>query len=169
MPSATTQMNLEDIMLGAISQSQKDKQCMSSLTCVCSAAQLCPALCHTLDCSSPGCSIHEISQARILEWIVIPFSRVSSRPRHRNCISCIGEMVLYLCTTWEAPYLHEASQILSHEKGEQNGAASVTRAWRRGNRDCSSPGLKIYSYKTHIFQIFAEYYSTSSQQNGIVQ
>ena len=147
MPSATTQMNLEDIILGAISQSQKDKQCMSSLTCVCSAAQLCLTLCHPLDCSSPGCSIHEISQARILEWIVIPFSRVSSRPKHRNCISCIGRMILDLCTTWEAPYLHEASQILSHEKGEQNGAASVTRAWEEGGiGNCSSVGLKIYLF-----------------------
>ena len=28
-----------------------------------------------MDCSSPGSSVHGISQARILEWVAIPFSR----------------------------------------------------------------------------------------------
>ena len=28
-----------------------------------------------MDCSLPDSSVHEISQARILEWVVIPFSR----------------------------------------------------------------------------------------------
>ena len=32
--------------------------------------------------------------ARILEWVAIPFSRGSSRPREQNCISCIGRWAL---------------------------------------------------------------------------
>jgi len=32
----------------------------------------CPTLCNSTDCSPPGSSVHEISQARILEWVVIP-------------------------------------------------------------------------------------------------
>ena len=32
----------------------------------------------TMDCSLPGSSDHEISQARILEWVAISFSRESS-------------------------------------------------------------------------------------------
>ena len=35
-------------------------------------------------CSPPGCSVHGISQARVLEWIAIPFSRASSRPRDQT-------------------------------------------------------------------------------------
>ena len=31
--------------------------------------------CDLKDCSLPGSSVHGISQARILEWVVIPFSR----------------------------------------------------------------------------------------------
>ena len=31
-----------------------------------------------MDCSPPGSSVHGISQARILEWVAIPFSRGSS-------------------------------------------------------------------------------------------
>ena len=38
-------------------------------------------LCDPMDCSLPGSSIHGISQARILEWLAISFSRRSSRPR----------------------------------------------------------------------------------------
>ena len=33
--------------------------------------QLCLTLCDPVDCSQP-CPVHEISQARILEWIAIP-------------------------------------------------------------------------------------------------
>ena len=43
--------------------------------CVCVlVAQLCPALCDPMDCSPPGSSVHGILQARILEWVAIPFS-----------------------------------------------------------------------------------------------
>ena len=41
-------------------------------------AQLCPNLCDPMDCSPPGSSVHGISQAKILEWVVIPFYRGSS-------------------------------------------------------------------------------------------
>ena len=34
-----------------------------------------------MDCSLPGSSVHGISQARILEWVAISFSRGSSQPR----------------------------------------------------------------------------------------
>ena len=38
-------------------------------------AQWCSNLCDTMGCSLPGSSIHGILQAKILEWIAIPFSR----------------------------------------------------------------------------------------------
>ena len=41
-------------------------------------AQYCPALCYSTDCGPPGSTIHGILQARILEWLAIPFSRGSS-------------------------------------------------------------------------------------------
>ena len=37
--------------------------------------QSCLALCHPVDCSPPGSSVHGILQARILEWVSISFSR----------------------------------------------------------------------------------------------
>ena len=38
-------------------------------------AQLCPTLCHPMDYSSPGSSVHGILQVRILEWVAVPSSR----------------------------------------------------------------------------------------------
>ena len=38
-------------------------------------AQSCPTLSDPMDCSPPGSFVHGIFQARILEWIAIPFSR----------------------------------------------------------------------------------------------
>ena len=35
-------------------------------------------VCDPMDCSLPGSSVHGILQARILEWVAIPFSRGSS-------------------------------------------------------------------------------------------
>ena len=43
--------------------------------------QSCPTFCDPIDCSPPGSSVHVTSQARILEWVAIPFSRGSSPPR----------------------------------------------------------------------------------------
>ena len=50
--------------------------CVCVHVCVCVlVAQSCPTLCDPLDCSPPGSSVHGILQARILEWVAIPFSK----------------------------------------------------------------------------------------------
>ena len=43
--------------------------------------QWCPTLYDPMNCSPPGSSVHGILQARILEWVAMPFSRGSSCPR----------------------------------------------------------------------------------------
>jgi len=43
-----------------------------------------------MDSSPPGSSAHGILQARILEWLAIPFSRGSSQPRDGTLVSCIA-------------------------------------------------------------------------------
>ena len=42
-------------------------------------AQLCPTFCDPVDYT-----VHEILQARILEWVAFPFSSGSSRPRNQT-------------------------------------------------------------------------------------
>ena len=48
-------------------------------------AQSCLTLCDPMNYA-----VHGILQARILEWVAIPFSRGSSRPRNRTRVSCIA-------------------------------------------------------------------------------
>ena len=54
--------------------------CVFKTNCYSVCAQSCPTLCDPLDCSPPGFSVHGISQARLLEWVAISFSRRSSQP-----------------------------------------------------------------------------------------
>ena len=70
-----------------------------------SDAQLCLTLCNPMYCSLPGSSVYGIFQARLLEWVVISFSRGSSWPRdqtHVSYVSSIGRQILYLWAIWEA-------------------------------------------------------------------
>ena len=46
--------------------------------------QLCPTLCDPINCSPPSSSVGRILQARILEWVAIPFSRGSSQSRNQT-------------------------------------------------------------------------------------
>ena len=69
------------------------KKMWYTFICVCvgSVPQLCPTLCDPVDCRLPGSSVHEIFQARILEWVAISYSSGSSQPKdwtHVSCVSC---------------------------------------------------------------------------------
>ena len=52
--------------------------------------QSCLTLCDPMDCSLPGSSVMGILQARILEWVAMPSSRVSSQPRDQTEVSHIA-------------------------------------------------------------------------------
>ena len=79
--------------------------CVCECVCVCTrmCAQSCPTLVTHMDCSPPGPSVHGILQARILEWVVISFSRRSSWSRdqtHITCTSRIDRRIFYDFATW---------------------------------------------------------------------
>ena len=69
----------------------------------CLVVQSCPTLCDLMDFSLPDLPVHEISQARLLEWTAISFSRGSSPPRDQTSVSGIGRWSLYHWATWEVP------------------------------------------------------------------
>ena len=62
--------------------------------------QLCPTLCDPMDCSPPGSSDPGIFQARILEWVAISYSRVSSWPRDQTCMTCVSCIAGKFFTHW---------------------------------------------------------------------
>ena len=66
-------------------------------------AQSCLTLCDPMDCSTPGSSIHGISQARVLEWLAISFPRGSSWARDRTGVSLIAGRRFTVWATREAP------------------------------------------------------------------
>ena len=78
-------------------------QVVSQSGCCCSVTKCCLKLCNPMDCIPPGSSVQRISQARILEWVAISFSRRSSLPRDRTLIPCFGRKILYCWVTREAP------------------------------------------------------------------
>ena len=59
--------------------------------------QSCLTLCNPMDCSPPASLVHEILQARILEWVAISFSRGSSQPRDQTQVSHIAG---WFFTSW---------------------------------------------------------------------
>ena len=65
------------------------------INCYCLVTKSCPTLCDPMDHSSLGSSVYEISQARVLEWVSISFSRGYSQPRDWTHVSCIGSWILY--------------------------------------------------------------------------
>ena len=65
-----------------------------------SVVQSCPTLCESMDRNPPGSSVHGILQARILEWVAIPFSRGSFQPRNQTWVSCIASIFFICLPVW---------------------------------------------------------------------
>ena len=75
--------------------------------------QLCPTLCDPMDCSPSVSTVHGILQARILELVVILFSRGSSQPRDQTRVSHIASRLFTIWTTREAPNISQTPCKLS--------------------------------------------------------
>ena len=76
--------------------------------------QPCSTVCDPMDHSLPGSSVHGILQARILEWVAMPFSRGSSQPRDWTRVSISPGLAGSFFTTgatWEALSMCISEQI----------------------------------------------------------
>ena len=71
-------------------------------------------LCDPMDCSPLGCCVCGILQAGIVEWIAMPSSRESSRPRDRTQVSCVGRQVLYLQHHLGSPEESDTTEAAQH-------------------------------------------------------
>ena len=100
--------------------------------CVSSVPESSPALCNLVDRSPSGSSVHQISQARILEWVAIFFSRGSSRPTDQTHISCIGRWVVYHWPTWKARIWGGRPEMLHfcRSPGDRDATCLPTKPWR---------------------------------------
>ena len=73
-------------------------------------------LCNSMNCSWPGSSVHGILQARILEWVALPFSRGSSRPRRWTCVSLIAGRLFSVWAT-RKPYPNATNSKTGNDCG----------------------------------------------------
>ena len=76
--------------------------------------QSCLTLCDLMSCSLPGSSVHEISQARRLEWVAVSFSKGSSQPRDWTQVSCIADRFFTIWATREP--LNTCIHLANHEE-----------------------------------------------------
>ena len=72
--------------------------------------QSCPTLCDPIDGSPTGSQVPGILQARILEWVVFPFSRGSSQPRDQTQVSLITGKFFTSWATGEAHDIYGVGQ-----------------------------------------------------------
>ena len=79
-----------------------------------------------MDDHLPGSSVHEISQARILDRVAIPFSRGSSQPRDGTQISCIAGEFLTIWAAREAPKIPSPG-MGRQTKGTLLGSSCLSR------------------------------------------
>ena len=76
---------------------------------MCSVKQSCLILCDPMNCSTPGFFVQAVSQACVLEWVVISYSRGSSQ-------SCTGRPIYYHHATWETPVVNRVKTNSGMEK-----------------------------------------------------
>ena len=77
-------------------------------------AQLCLTLYNPMDCSLPGSSVHAILQARILEWVAIPFSRASSQPGVKPSFPTLQADTLLSEPPWKPLQFNKPEQNNKH-------------------------------------------------------
>ena len=88
--------------------------------------------------SPPSCPARGISQARILEWVAIFYSRGSSQPRDRTCVSrvfCSGRQILYHYASWVCATCKISLNPLRAEKKKEKEGCILTY-----------PSLRLSSY-----------------------
>ena len=71
--------------------------------------QLCLTLFDSMDWGLPGSSVHGLLQARILEWVAIPFLRGSSQPRDQTQVSHIADRFFTIWATKEGLVVRKSS------------------------------------------------------------
>ena len=105
--------------------------------------------CDPMDCSLPGFSVHRILQARILEWVDIPFSRGPSQPRDRTWVSCFAGRFFPIWATREAPCLYMLEvNPLSVTSSEKVFSVNniLMNVWELGNDWHQRRSIKSWSF-----------------------
>ena len=122
--------------------------------------QSCLTLCNPMDCNPPDSSVHEMVQARILEWLAVPSFRGSSQPRYQTphllrLLHC--RQILY-------PLSHLGSPSSSISQFSQS-VSSVTQSYLTlfDPMNRSMPGLPVHHQLPKFTQTHAHRVSDAIQ------
>ena len=96
----------------------------------------------------PGSSVHGIFQARTLEWVVISYSRVYSRPRDWTHVSCIGRQIVYHQATWE---ILIATQWRAYHIDRQQYQCRMKNLMSSGSKITGTINISVACTYTHFF------------------
>ena len=104
---------------------------------MCAQLLSCIWLCATpWSVAPPGCSVHGILQARIMELVAMPSSRGSSPPRDWTCVSCTAGRFFTIWATWGAPcYVSHSLKGCVFLLG--GGCGTFLKAWLNSLQHCS--------------------------------
>ena len=121
--------------------------------------QLFLTLCDPMDCRPPGSSVHGILQARILEWVAIPFSRGSSPPRNglqavhiTSACSFMASRRFSYCSLLRCSLIDDQSKFDAWNRALKAGALGQPRGmgwggrWKRG----SGWGTHVHPWWIHV-------------------
>ena len=145
-------------------------QWLGDRVCVCVkvkiyVTQSCLTLCDPVDYSPPGSSVHGISQARILEWVAIPFSRGSSPPRDQTQISCLAGRFSTIWATREASVCVRV-RVCVCLQGWKDWYEGVGRPWSSWVVSCKHVFLEVHSHLDSETLGFKQNHMMSSKEWG---
>ena len=108
-----------------------------------------------MDCSPPGSPVPGILQARMLEWVTIPFMR-SSQPRDQNQVSCILGRFLTIWVTREAPFQSNHLTVQMKKLRAWVSPNSITNSRYSYKGALALPNIGLITY--YILSISTAYY-----------
>ena len=97
--------------------------------------------CNPMDCSPPGSSVHGLSQARILEWVAIPFSKDLPNPGINSGLPHCRQ-ILYHLSHQENPNIYYES-LRRHD--------STNQPWLQLLRFWGALGLQGFENRVSMF------------------
>ena len=129
-------------------------------------------LCDPTDCGLPGSSVHGILEARILEWVAIPFSRGSSWPRDRTWVSHIAGRFFTVWATRETQvgYNYTKKLFLNESLLPQSfiSRSTISAIWQP-EENCSSWYLRTAIPAGKIWDAYERFHKMLSVHTYIFQ
>ena len=121
--------------------------------------------------ATPGSSVHGILQARLLEWLAIPFFKWSSQPRDWTWVPCLAGRFFTVWDTREAPLIfiytckYFLSDCLVEMQSQSVQFSSVAQSCLTlcDSVDCSNPGFPVHHQVSELAQLMSHWVGDAIQ------